>query len=202
MPPKFKFTAEQILHTARDLVREQGWPALSTRSLAQALGTSARPIYSFFKSMDALEQALVLEALNLMYTHMTTVVTGDPWIDHGIGYVMFARKESHLFRGSNNEKNIRHFKAYGDGVWKRCTDSLKGYDGFKGLSEQEIYNVQLTRWLLCHGLAFQVSNPPPRTWDDEAIIRVVEEGSFAILRGLKGGEAMKRAGPGRDRGGP
>ena len=197
MPPKFKFTPEQILYTARDLVREQGWPALSTRSLAQALGTSARPIYSFFKSMEALEEALVLEALTLMYAHMTTAVTGDPWIDHGIGYVMFARRETHLFRGSNNEKNIRHFKTHGEAVWKRCTDSLAGYDGFKGLSEDEIYKVQLTRWLLCHGLAFQVSNPPPDTWDDDTIIRVVREGSLAILTGLKGqGRQKDRAGNG------
>lgn len=186
MPPKFKFTREQILYAARDLVREQGWPALSTRSLAQALGTSARPIYSFFTSMDALEEALVLETLNLMYVRMTTAVTGDPWLDHGIGYVMFARREGHLFRGSNNEKNIRHFKAYGEGLWQRCTDSLADYEGFKGLSQEEIYRIQLTRWLLCHGLAFQVSNPPPETWDDETIIQVVREGSLAILKGMKG----------------
>ncbi|WDP91231.1 MAG: TetR/AcrR family transcriptional regulator [Desulfobacter sp.] len=186
MPPKFKFTKDQILNTALHLVRKKGWTALSTRTLASALGTSAKPIYSFFKSMDDLEEALVIETLNLMYCRMRQPVTGDPWIDHGIGYVMFARSDNHLFRGSNNEKNIRHFKHHGEGIWKKCTDSLAGYSGFAGLTPDEIYQVQLTRWLLCHGLAFQLSNPPPATWDDDTIIKVVKDGSIAILEGLKG----------------
>ena len=189
MPPKFKFTHDQILNAALNLIRESGWPALSTRSLASALGTSAKPIYSFFQSMDDLEEALVMETLNLMYSRMTQRITGDPWIDHGIGYVMFAHSESHLFRGSNNEKNIHHFKHYGEAIWKKCTDSLSGYPGFVGLTDDEIYQIQLTRWLLCHGLAFQLSNPPPETWDDETIIKVIKDGSLAILKGLKGQRA-------------
>ncbi len=186
MPPKFKFTREQVLAAALDLVREKGWSALSTRSLARALGTSARPIYSFFTSMDVLEEALVMASLDLMYACMTRTVTGEPWIDHGIGYVMFASKEGHLFRGCNNEKNISYFKVHGDGIWKKCTDSLAAYPGFAGLTEDEIYRIQLTRWLLCHGLAFQVSNPPPETWNKETIIEVVKAGSLAILNGFKG----------------
>jgi len=41
------------------------------------------------------------------------------------------------------------------------------------------------RWLFAHGLAFQASNPPPGIWDTKTIPTVMQEGSLAILDGLK-----------------
>ena len=185
MPPKFKFTKEQIVESAFNIVRRKGWAGLTTRSLAEELGSSARPIYSFFKSMGELEEELVKKAVELLYECMVVERTGDPWIDHGIGYVMFAQEEKHLFRGINNEKNIKYFKKYGDLIWNTLTSSLSDYPAFQGLSAEHIYKIQGTRWLFAHGLAFQVSNPPPETWDIKTIVTVMQEGSLAILDGLK-----------------
>ncbi len=185
MPPKFKFSKQEMIDAAFKLVRNDGWQNLSTRTLAKVLGSSARPIYSFFKSIDELEEELVSLSVDLLYTYMTRKWSGDPWIDHGIGYVMFAQEEKHLFRGCNNEKNIHLFKIHGDVIWKKCTDSLCKYAPFKDLSLDQIFELQYTRWLMTHGLAFQVSNPPPDIWTDEKIALVVQKGSKAILDGFK-----------------
>ena len=185
MPPKFKFTKEEIIQSSINLIRQKGWNTLSTRTLANELGSSARPIYSFFKSMGELEEELVKKAVELLYECMVRERTGDPWIDHGIGYVLFAQEEKHLFRGINNEKNIKYFKKYGDLIWNTLTNSLSDYPAFQGLSADQIYKIQGTRWLFAHGLAFQVNNPPPETWDNKTIINVMKEGSLAILDGLK-----------------
>ncbi|MCK5268627.1 MAG: TetR/AcrR family transcriptional regulator [Spirochaetes bacterium] len=185
MPPKFKFTKDEIIESSINLIRQKGWNALSTRTLAYELGSSARPIYSFFKSMEELEEELVKKAVELLYECMVRERTGDRWIDHGIGYVMFAQEEKHLFRGINNEKNIKYFKKYGDLIWNTLTSSLSDYPAFQGLSAEHIYKIQGTRWLFAHGLAFQVSNPPPETWDIKTIITVMQEGSLAILDGLR-----------------
>ena len=185
MPPKFKFTRDEIIESAFNFVRKNGWHKLTTRTLAEELGASAKPIYSFFKSMDNLEEELVKKSVDLLFEHMIEYRTGDPWIDHGIGYVMFAQNESYLFRGCNNEKNIKHYKIYGEVIWQKCTDSLVNYPPFDGLTEDQIYKIQVTRWLMTHGLAFQVSNPPPDVWDDENIRLTVQMGSIAILDGLK-----------------
>ena len=109
----------------------------------------------------------------------------NPWHDHGIGYVMFAQDEKCLFRGLNDEKHIKYYKEFGELIWNTLTDSLSDYQPFQGLSEEQIYQIQLTRWLLAHGLAFQVSNPPPGVWDDEKIVFTMQQGSSAILEGLK-----------------
>ena len=185
MPPKFKFTREEIIAAAFQIVRRKGWVALTTRSLAAELGSSARPIYSFFKSMADLEEEIVKKAVDLLYKTMIRKRTGDPWIDHGIGYVMFAWKEKHLFRAVNDENHIVYFKKYGDLIWATLTGSLSDYPAFKGLSDEQIYKIQGTRWLFAHGLAFQASNPPPGTWDVNTIKTVLQEGSLAILEGLK-----------------
>jgi AcrR family transcriptional regulator len=185
MPPKFKFTKEEILDAAFKIVRRKGWGALTTRSLGVELGSSSRPIYSFFSSITELEEEIVKNAVNLLYKYMIRKRTGDPWIDHGIGYVMFALKEKHLFRAVNDENHIFYFKKYGDLIWATLTDSLSNYPAFQGLSEEQIYKIQVTRWLFAHGLAFQASNPPPGTWDVNTIKTVMQEGSVAILDGLK-----------------
>ncbi len=185
MPPKFKFTKKEIIETAFNLVRNNGWNRLTTRTLGEKLGSSAKPIYSFFKSMDELEEELVKKSIDLLYETMIQKQTGDLWIDHGIGYVLFAQEESNLFRGCNNEKNIKHFKAYGERMWDKCSNSLVDYKPFQGLTEEQIYKLQVTRWLMTHGLAFQVSNPPPDVWDNDIIFWVVQNGSMALLDGLK-----------------
>ena len=189
MPPQFKFSKSEIIAAGFDMVRQKGWSAFTARALAEALGSSARPIYSYFSSMAQLEEEIVKMAVDLLYAHMTQVRTGDPWIDHGIGYVMFAHQEKHLFMGLNDEKHIGLFKRFGDGVWNSLTDRLADYPPFKGLTKEQIDLVQLARWLYAHGLAFQLCNPPPGIWHDEKIVEMMQMGSMAIYDGLtrKGG---------------
>lgn len=185
MPPKFKFTKDEIIDTALELIRSRGWNALTTRTLAEHLGTSARPLYSYFKSMEALDEAVVQKGVALLQTTMVRKTTGDPWQDHGIGYVMFAQNEKNLFKGLNDEKRIRYFKKYGDAIWEKLTASLVDYLPFRGLSKGQVYQIQLTRWLYAQGLAFQVCNQPAGMWDDEKIIFLMRQGSTAICEGLK-----------------
>lgn len=185
MPPKFKFTRDQIVDAAFAIVRRDGWAALTTRALAASLGASARPIYSFFTSIAELEEAVVRKAVDLLYGHMTRPHTGDPWHDHGIGYVLFAMKEKALFRAVNDEGHIALFKRYGDVVWETLTASLEDYPPFQGLDADQIFRIQLHRWLFAHGLAFAASNPPPDTWTQAKIVAAVQQGSQAIYSGMR-----------------
>ena len=127
MPPKFKFSREEIIEAALTIVRQGGWPALTTRSLAGALDASARPIYSFFGSMAEVEEEVVKKTVDLLYRRMLRKETGDPWYDHGIGYVLFAKEEKALFRAVNDERHIALFKRYGDRIWETLTAALSDY---------------------------------------------------------------------------
>lgn len=185
MPPKFKFTRDEIVEAALTVVRRGGWTALTTRSLAESLKASARPIYSFFGSMAEVEEAVVKMTVDLLYRRMLRKETGDPWHDHGIGYVLFAMEEKALFRAVNDEKHIALFKTYGDIIWETLTAALEDYPPFAELTAEQVHRIQLHRWLFAHGMAFSVSNPPPDTWTREKIVAAMQEGSQAIYHGLR-----------------
>lgn len=57
MPPKPKFTKEEIAETALRIIKEEGVGALTARSLGAALGTSARPIFTAYQNMDEVKNA-------------------------------------------------------------------------------------------------------------------------------------------------
>ncbi len=59
MPPKAKFTQEQIVETALSIIENQGLENLTARNLGENLGSSARPIFTAFNNMDEVIEATV-----------------------------------------------------------------------------------------------------------------------------------------------
>lgn len=57
MPPKPKFTKEEIAMTALNIIKEEGVNALTARNLASRLDASARPIFTVFRNMKEVKQA-------------------------------------------------------------------------------------------------------------------------------------------------
>lgn len=54
MPPKPKFTKEEVVEAALRLISEKGTDALTARELGERLGSSARPIFTTFRNMEEL----------------------------------------------------------------------------------------------------------------------------------------------------
>ena len=59
MPPKCKFTKEQIISASLDLIRAEGYSAVTARSVAAALDSSPKVIFGAFQNMEELLQAKV-----------------------------------------------------------------------------------------------------------------------------------------------
>ena len=57
MPPKAKFTKEQIISKGLDIVREEGMDNLTARALGNRLGSSACPIFTVFENMEEVQTA-------------------------------------------------------------------------------------------------------------------------------------------------
>ena len=56
MPRKTKYSAEDVVMAAFELVREKGLAGLSAPAVAKKMGCSTMPIYSHFENMQALEE--------------------------------------------------------------------------------------------------------------------------------------------------
>ena len=99
MPPKCKFTKEEIVRTALDLVRAEGLDAVTARALAAKLGTSTRPIFTFYDSMDTLLQDTILAAKELYTSYALQGLQSEPpFMGVGVQYLRFAREEPKLFQ--------------------------------------------------------------------------------------------------------
>lgn len=63
MPPKPKFTKDEIAAAALAIVSRKGFDGLTAKSLGDELGSSARPIFTVFNSMAEVQQEVVRAAL-------------------------------------------------------------------------------------------------------------------------------------------
>lgn len=90
MPPKHKVTKDEVLGAAYTLLESRGRVAVTTRAIAEILGISSRPIYSFFPSMESLFAALYDTSVDVMREYMNRSYTADAFLNSGVGYVLFA----------------------------------------------------------------------------------------------------------------
>ena len=59
MPPKAKFTKNEIINAGLEIVRRDGFEALTARALGAELGSSARPIFTVLESKEEVEKAVI-----------------------------------------------------------------------------------------------------------------------------------------------
>jgi AcrR family transcriptional regulator len=95
-PRSLQFTKEEVGNAALELVREQGWEALSARSLASRLGVSVAPVYGAFASMEELQAFVLAKAIRILDDTISSAGSGRTFLDMGIGLALFARDEPEL----------------------------------------------------------------------------------------------------------
>lgn len=99
MPPKPKFTSAEIVSAALEIVRERGVEALTARELGKKLGTSARPIFTAFKSMDELKDEVRKSAAEFFENYAGDFASYDPAFKKmGMMMVSFGINEPMLYR--------------------------------------------------------------------------------------------------------
>ena len=98
MTQKTFFTREAVVEAAFTLTREEGWPAVTARSIARRLGSSTMPIYSSMKSMEDIEAEVRGRAEATLLEYQGRDYGGETSLNMAVGYVAFARDERNLFR--------------------------------------------------------------------------------------------------------
>ena len=113
MPPIPKFTREEIVDAALNVVREEGMEALTARAVACRLGCSTSPIFTIYQDMDELKADVYDAALKLFYAFMADCRNYlPPFKQQGMISFKFAKEEPNLFKLAhmgwyNKPKDIR-----------------------------------------------------------------------------------------------
>ena len=99
MPPKAKFKKEEITEAALNIVQTNGFEALTARELGTRLGSSARPIFTVFKNMGEVQQAVIQSAKTVYKEYVNKGLKEEhPFKGVGTQYILFSVNEPKLFQ--------------------------------------------------------------------------------------------------------
>ncbi len=99
MPPKPKYTKEEIVRSALELIEEEGASALTARALGAKLGCSSCPIFTVFRDMNELKEAVLAEARECFIGYMRAAESFCPaYKKRGMQWVRFSKEHPRLFQ--------------------------------------------------------------------------------------------------------
>ena len=156
MPPRAKFTRSEILDMALSITKEQGIDAVTARELGKRLGSSARPIFTVFESMDEVKESVILKAKEL-YAQYVEEGLKHQWAFKGVGiaYIRFAMEQPRLFQllfmnAAQDAKNISAILPVIEEHYDRILQEIQETHGLERKTAEKIYQHL---WTYTHGIA-------------------------------------------------
>lgn len=191
MPPKAKFTKDEIIETALHIVRTDGLEALTSRELGMRLGSSARPIFTVFKSMEEVQQAVIQSARTLYREYVRKGLTAEhPFKGVGTQYILFSLNEPKLFQllFMTEQTQIPDLSGILPLIEESYEEILRSLQDDYGISEALAKKLYHHLWIYTHGIATLCATKMCRFTDTE-IRSMITEVFTGILKNLKEGKA-------------
>ena len=179
MPPKCRFTREQIIQAALELTAEKGIGALTARSLAQRLGSSAKPIFGLFTNMEEVQQEVLKAADRRYQAYLQEDMSAGqypPYKASGMAYIRFAREQRELF------KLLFMRDRSGEGRMddrESVRPILNLLQQRLGLDEEQAARFHGEMWLFVHGIASALATGY-LPWDEEQVSQMLSDVYFGL----------------------
>lgn len=155
MPPKNKFTKEEIIQAAVELVREKGIKNLTARELAYRLNASVKPIFGYFSGMDEVKNEVLNQAYRIYGEYTTNEINNSsypPYKASGMAFIGFAVDEKELFKlmymRDRSEKEVREDEKRAD--FSPIIDLIMKNTG---LTRENANRLHGEMWIFVHGIA-------------------------------------------------
>ncbi len=153
MPPKSKFTRNEIVEAALEITREEGFRAVTARALGAKLHSSPKVIFGLFANMEELQQE-VLKAANAGYQRYLKedMAAGryPPYKASGMAYIRFAREETELFKLLFMRTRS---KEEAEQPADEMAEILSLIKESTGLCAEKAMLFHLEMWIFVHGIA-------------------------------------------------
>ncbi len=150
MPPKPKYTREEIAKAALDIVREEGVDALTARELGDRLKTSSRPIFTAFENMEDLKNRVTDAGVEMFKKYAGNFAEYTPAFKRvGMQIISFATKEPRLFEFLFIRKNPEATMRL-QSVENECTAIIAKDYGFSNDDARMLFEQV---WIFTFGLA-------------------------------------------------
>lgn len=156
MPPKAKFLREEIIEAAFEIVRAEGFDALTSRALGAKLGSSARPIFTVFQNMEEVQQA-VIDAAKRLYKEYIQRGLSEKLAFKGVGtqYILFSVNEPKLFQllfmtEHTQVPDLSSILPLIDDSYEQILLSVQNSSGMDKTCAEKMYRHL---WIYTHGIA-------------------------------------------------
>ncbi len=185
MPPKVRFTREQIVDTAFEIARTRGVEGVTIRGVAAALGCSIAPIYVNFSRIEDVRQAVADKAIHESRRILSEVDTGNPFRDIGAASVRFARDFPVIFRDLVLTPN-EYVPARSDELDPHLVSHMQEDPDLVGLSADDLRTLLLKMRVFHTGFAAATANGLlPKDTGDEEIIELMNEVARDLIAGAR-----------------
>lgn len=185
MAPKNKFTREEMVAAAVQVVRKNGAASLTAKSLAGELGTSTQPVFTCFGTMDTAKAEVYAAAGRLFDDYLAESMKEEvSFFRFGMQYIRFVQEEPELYRllflmrpddlGSGAFATMRHMQEI---VRPSLVETYH-------ISEQEADRYFRDLWLVVHSLStLIVTGECP--YSDREIGQILTGFSVSIFKAIK-----------------
>lgn len=191
MPPKAKYTREEIINKAFEMTRKKGIDAVVARELGKELGTSSSPIFTAFKNMEELHKEVRKVALREFESYVRDALDYTPAFKYvGLKMIEFAMKEPKLFqlvymREHDEKQNFTMLvEELGDTVGV-CIDIMqRDYQLNRAEAELLFRQVWLQTFSICVLVAGKVCRMTPEEISEmlslgfQGTLMVIKSGTF------------------------
>ncbi len=97
--PKQRITKEMVVDAAFEIARKDGLDKATVKTIAEKLGCSVQPIYSYCKNMDGLRNDVAEKARGFVQEYVSGLIDkNDLFRSTGRAYIRIAKEEPLIFR--------------------------------------------------------------------------------------------------------
>jgi AcrR family transcriptional regulator len=185
VPPLQKFSRNDIIKAAINLLRKEGIAGITARGLGNELGVSSRPIFTAFKNMDEVHEETFTAVRDIYNGYVEKGLAEEPAFK-GVGkqYIRFAREEPRLFELLFMKAGEKPFTL--ENVLPAIDDNseriLASVQNSYGLSREQSYRLYQNTWIFTHGIACLCATGVSTLSEDEVSNRLTEAFTGLLIK--------------------
>ena len=183
MPPKPKYTKEEIVNAAYELTREKGIDAVVAREVGKRLNISSSPIFTVWNSMDELKEEVRKLAKQKYQAYMADIFDYSPaFKEFGMRWVGFAAEEPNLYRllflsQANEHSPYIRFKQEFESIINPLVEEIIKTFGLSQAYAEELLNLMI---IFANGIAAFVITDKD-SFSEEAVSRDISQVCIGIV---------------------
>ncbi|GAK14155.1 TetR/AcrR family transcriptional regulator [Geomicrobium sp. JCM 19039] len=157
MPPKNKFSKDQIVEAAFAIAETEGIDGITIRKVADRLGSSIAPIYVNFTDVDALKQAVIGQVVNVSHRLLAEETSRSPFANIGVASLRFAKEYPVLFKDFVMNQND-YLQDYDEGMGDVLIDQMRDDPELQEFNDEELQDILFKMRTFQTGFSVMVAN--------------------------------------------